>query len=54
VPDVERTTVREAALALHRLGLRVALRGSGRVTRTAPAAGQLAQPGATVTVWGGS
>jgi cell division protein FtsI (penicillin-binding protein 3) len=54
VPDVHGTTVREAALALHRLGLRVALRGTGRVLRTAPAAGQPALSGSTVTVWAGS
>jgi hypothetical protein len=44
-------SVREAALALHRRGLRMSLRGLGRVVRTAPAAGEAAPPGASVTVW---
>jgi cell division protein FtsI (penicillin-binding protein 3) len=54
VPDVHGTTVREAALALHRLGFRVALRGSGTVVRTSPAAGLPAAQGSTVMVWAGS
>ena len=54
VPDVHGTSVREAALALHRLGFRVALRGSGTVVRTSPAAGLPAVPGSTVMVWAGS
>jgi cell division protein FtsI (penicillin-binding protein 3) len=53
VPEVQGTNVREAALALHRLGFRVALLGSGRVSGTSPAAGQLATAGSTVTVWAG-
>jgi hypothetical protein len=31
----------------------VDLRGTGRVARTAPAAGQMAAPGTTVVVWTG-
>jgi hypothetical protein len=54
VPDVHGTSVREAALALHRLGFRVALRGSGTVLRTSPAAGLPAVHGSTVMVWAGS
>jgi cell division protein FtsI (penicillin-binding protein 3) len=53
VPEVEGTTVREAVLALHRRGFRVDLRGTGRVARTAPAAGQVAAPGTMVVVWAG-
>jgi cell division protein FtsI (penicillin-binding protein 3) len=51
VPELQGTNVREAALALHRLGFRVDLRGRGRVSGTAPAAGQPAARGSTVTVW---
>jgi cell division protein FtsI (penicillin-binding protein 3) len=51
VPDVAGRSVREAALALHQRGLRVNLLGLGRVSRTAPAAGQAALPGVAVTVW---
>jgi cell division protein FtsI (penicillin-binding protein 3) len=51
VPSVKGGSVREAALALHRRGLRMRLQGLGRVTRTAPSAGELAAPGASVTVW---
>jgi membrane peptidoglycan carboxypeptidase len=51
VPHVAGRSVRDAALALHRRGFRVSLRGMGRVVRTAPAAGEPAQPGASVTVW---
>jgi cell division protein FtsI (penicillin-binding protein 3) len=51
VPDVAGTPVREAALALHRRGFRVDLRGTGLVERTVPAPGDTALPGATVTVW---
>lgn len=51
VPDLAGAGVREAALALHRLGFRVDLRGTGRVTRTAPGPGDTAPPGATVVVW---
>jgi membrane peptidoglycan carboxypeptidase len=51
VPNVTGRSVREAAFALHRRGLRMSLRGLGRVVRTAPAAGEAASPGASVTVW---
>jgi cell division protein FtsI (penicillin-binding protein 3) len=51
MPDVAGQPVREAALALHRLGLRVDLRGVGQVSRTLPAAGQSTTPGSSVTVW---
>ncbi|MDZ4673796.1 MAG: penicillin-binding transpeptidase domain-containing protein [Gemmatimonadota bacterium] len=39
VPDVTGQSVRAAALALHRRGLQVRVRGSGSVTATRPAAG---------------
>jgi cell division protein FtsI (penicillin-binding protein 3) len=51
VPRLEGRSVREAALALHRRGLRMSLRGLGRVVRTAPDGGQPTPPGASVTVW---
>ena len=51
VPQVEGRSVREAALELHRQGFRVALRGLGRVSRTAPPSGEMAPPGTTVVVW---
>jgi cell division protein FtsI (penicillin-binding protein 3) len=51
VPDVTGHSVREAALALHRRGFRMSLRGMGRVIRTAPAPGHQAGPGTSVTVW---
>jgi cell division protein FtsI (penicillin-binding protein 3) len=51
VPEVAGRSVREAALALHRRGFRMSLRGMGRVVRTTPAAGESARPGASVTVW---
>jgi cell division protein FtsI (penicillin-binding protein 3) len=51
VPDVAGRPVREAALALHRRGFRISLRGVGEVSRTAPAAGQMAEPGTAVAVW---
>jgi hypothetical protein len=51
IPDVTGRTVREAALALHRRGLRVSLRGLGHVIRTAPVAGQTAGAGTSITVW---
>jgi len=54
VPDVQGVTVREAALALHRRGFRVDLRGTGRVARTTPGPGDAALPGTTVTVWTGT
>jgi cell division protein FtsI (penicillin-binding protein 3) len=51
VPNVVGQSVRQAALALHRRGLRMSLRGLGRVARTAPAAGEVARPGTSVAVW---
>ena len=51
VPDVAGRSIREAALALHRRGFRVGLRGLGRVVRTVPAAGENAAPGSAVLVW---
>src|SRR5688572_8493182 len=51
IPDVSGTPVREAALALHRRGFRINLRGIGEVSRTTPPAGQAAPPGTAVTVW---
>lgn len=51
VPDVAGRPVREAALALHRRGFQVSLRGLGRVTRTLPAAGETARAGTAVVVW---
>jgi cell division protein FtsI (penicillin-binding protein 3) len=51
VPAVTGRSVREAALALHRRGFRMSLRGLGRVVRTVPMAGQAARPGSTIVVW---
>jgi membrane peptidoglycan carboxypeptidase len=51
VPEVAGQSVREAALALHRRGFRVNLRGLGQVSRTAPPGGEPALPGTAVTVW---
>jgi cell division protein FtsI (penicillin-binding protein 3) len=51
VPRVEGRTTREAVLALHRKGFRVALRGFGRVIRTAPPAGDMLKAGTIVTIW---
>jgi cell division protein FtsI (penicillin-binding protein 3) len=51
VPQVAGRVVREAALALHRRGFRVTLRGLGRVSRTLPAGGETAMPGTAVIVW---
>jgi len=50
VPDVGGQSIREAALALHRRGFQVNLRGLGRVVRTVPAAGESARPGSSVLV----
>ena len=50
VPDVAGRSVREAALALHRRGFRVTLRGLGRVVRTIPAGGESARGGSAVLV----
>ena len=51
VPATVGAPVRRAALSLHRRGFEVELRGSGKVVRTMPAAGDSAATGATVTVW---
>ena len=51
VPAVAGQGARAAVLALHRRGLRVDLRGLGRVTRTDPAAGATLTSGSTVTVY---
>ncbi len=51
VPSVAGRPVREAALALHRRGFRVTLEGMGRVTHTAPEAGDSAAPGSSVVVY---
>ena len=51
VPEVVGRSVREAALALHRRGFRVTLRGLGRVSRTLPAGGESAKAGTAVIVW---
>lgn len=51
VPEVAGRSVREAALALHRRGFRVSVRGLGRVSRTLPAAGESAKAGTAVIVW---
>jgi cell division protein FtsI (penicillin-binding protein 3) len=50
VPDVTGRSVREAALALHRRGFRVSLRGMGQVVRTVPAGGESAPPRSSVLV----
>lgn len=51
IPNVTGRPVREAALALHRRGFRVSLRGLGRVSRTIPGDGETAKPGTAVIVW---
>ena len=51
VPEVTGRSVREAALALHRRGFRVSLRGLGPVIRTLPVAGENAKAGTVVIVW---
>jgi cell division protein FtsI (penicillin-binding protein 3) len=51
IPDVAGRSVREAALALHRRGFQVGLRGLGRVVRTDPTAGQSAARGSSVIIW---
>lgn len=50
VPVVEGLSVRQAAVALHRRGLRVKLVGSGVVTSSAPVAGSLVPESAVVTI----
>jgi hypothetical protein len=51
VPDVAGQSLRDAALALHRRGFRVVLRGWGAVHHTWPGAGDSAAAGALVTVF---
>jgi cell division protein FtsI (penicillin-binding protein 3) len=51
IPDVAGRSIREAALALHRRGFQVGLRGLGKVVGTEPAAGQSAARGSSVTIW---
>ena len=51
LPSVTGQGVRAAALALHRRGLHVDLRGIGRVTRTDPAAGTSVPQRSSVTVY---
>jgi len=51
VPNVIGANLRKAAVAIHRRGFQVALRGSGQVVRTSPAAGDSLTAGGTVTVW---
>jgi len=51
VPQVVGTTLRAAALAMHRRGFRVVVEGTGAVVRSDPAAGASALPGTTVHLW---
>ena len=48
VPDVLGASVRDAAAELHAAGLRVRVRGAGRVRSTLPAAGETAATGSVV------
>jgi len=48
MPDLRRLETRVAVARLHALGLRVELKGSGRVTRQEPAAGTRVVRGATI------
>jgi cell division protein FtsI (penicillin-binding protein 3) len=48
MPDLRELETRVAVARLHALGLRVELKGSGRVTRQEPAAGTRVVRGATV------
>jgi cell division protein FtsI (penicillin-binding protein 3) len=50
VPDLIGLSLRDAAHALHLAGFRVRVAGSGRVVRSAPAAGTIIAPGASVRV----
>lgn len=50
VPDLQGSSVREAALTLHRRGLRVRLDGTGPVTGTEPSAGDTVRQGTVVVV----
>jgi len=50
VPDVEGSTLRQAAMRLHQAGLRMRYEGWGRVWASAPDAGTEVAPGTIVTV----
>lgn len=50
VPRVTGAGVREAALAIHRRGLRVIVQGQGRVVKSDPTAGETVKPGSSVTI----
>jgi hypothetical protein len=50
VPDLQGISIRQAALTLHRRGLRVRLDGTGPVTSTEPAAGDTVRQGSVVVV----
>jgi cell division protein FtsI (penicillin-binding protein 3) len=50
VPDLSGSTLRDAARALHRAGLRMRVEGWGTVTRTDPPPGTRVAPGTLVTV----
>ncbi len=52
--DVTGLNTRLAVFRLHRLGLRVQLVGNGTVRRSAPSAGAVLRPGATVTLFAGT
>lgn len=54
LPSLEGLTLREAALRAHEAGLRVKVRGSGRVARTQPDAGAAIRRGEVVTLIGGA
>ena len=54
IPDVLGRPVREAAFALHQRGSRVHVEGSGRVTRSLPAAGDSLAAGRIVTLYAAS
>ncbi|HSR14548.1 MAG TPA: penicillin-binding transpeptidase domain-containing protein [Gemmatimonadales bacterium] len=50
VPQVQGMSIRQAAVALHRRGLRVKVEGRGTVTATSPAAGAMVPAAAVVQV----
>ena len=52
IPQVMGLTVRQAVLQLHRVGFRVALKGTGdRIVQAAPAGGQTVTRGGKVIIW---
>jgi cell division protein FtsI (penicillin-binding protein 3) len=53
VPDLRGLPIRQAAQRLHRLGLRVEIRGSGSVRATLPEAGRTAVTGDTIVLRSG-